>query len=110
LRLWGLQPFSDQCHAHSFCCCSDVQQERLSRLRSYHNRRRCEIPLELLEHLFCLICPDEMSRLAQKLEKQESSLSQSRNKPAQCGQATRELLHILDAGRRPHRFNHPDLF
>jgi hypothetical protein len=51
-----------------------------------------------------------MSRLAQKLEERESSLSQSRDKSAQRGQATRELLHILDADRRSHRFNRPNLF
>jgi hypothetical protein len=47
---------------------------------------------------------------AQKLEEWESLLSQSRDKPAQRGQATQELLHILDVGKRPHHFNHPDLF
>jgi hypothetical protein len=46
----------------------------------------------------------------QKLEKWKSPLSQSRDKSVQRGQATRELQHILDAGRRPHHFNRPDLF
>jgi hypothetical protein len=110
LRIWGLQPFGDQYHAHNFYCCGDVQQGRLSRLRSHHNRWRCEVPLELLEHLFCLVGPDERSGLAPKLEEQESPLSQSRDKLAQRDQATRELVHILDVGRRPYRFNHPDLF
>jgi hypothetical protein len=49
-------------------------------------------------------------RLVQKLEKWESPLNQSRDKLAQRGQATRELLHILDAGSRLHHFNRPDLF
>jgi hypothetical protein len=48
--------------------------------------------------------------LRKKLEEWESPLSQSRDKLAQRGQATHELLHILDVGRSPHHFNHPDLF
>jgi hypothetical protein len=63
-----------------------------------------------LERLFCLFCLDERSRLAQKFEKWESPLSQSRDKLAQRSQVTREVLHILDAGKRQHRFVCPDLF
>jgi hypothetical protein len=46
---------------------------------------------------------------SQKLEEWESLLSQSRDKPAQCNQASRELLHVLDVGRRPHCFDCLDL-
>jgi uncharacterized membrane protein len=75
LRLWGTRPLDDQYHAYNFYCCGDVQQERLSRLRSHHNRWRHEVPPELLERFFCLVSPDERSRLAQKLEERESPLS-----------------------------------
>jgi hypothetical protein len=39
------------------------------------------IPLELLEHLFCILDPDKRPKFSQKLEEWESPLSQSRNKP-----------------------------
>jgi hypothetical protein len=48
---------------------------------------------------------DEGSGLLQKLEEWESPLSQFREKLAQHSQATHEFLHILDAGRRPYRFD-----
>jgi hypothetical protein len=75
LRLWRLWALGDQYHAYTFYCCSDVQQERLSRLWSHHNQRRREVPLELLEHFFYLVSPDERFRLVQKLEEWESPLS-----------------------------------
>jgi hypothetical protein len=57
----------------------------------------------------CLLCLDEGPKLPQKLEEWESPLSQSRDKLAQCGQASRELLHILDMGGRSHCFDCLDL-
>jgi hypothetical protein len=44
-----------QCHAYGISSCHDVEQQRLTRIRGYHDRWPCEVLLELLECHFCLL-------------------------------------------------------
>jgi hypothetical protein len=80
----------------------DVEQQMLIGLQSYPYWQRCKVLVQLLECLICLLDPDKGSKLPQQLEEWESPLYQSRNKSAERGQASRELLDILDAGWWPH--------
>jgi hypothetical protein len=110
LFVWvGFRPLYDHHLTYGFSCCHDIERERLARLRSHHDQWRCKVPLELRKCLFCLLSPDKGSGHPQKLEEQESPLNQSRDKLTQRGEASRELLHIFDAGWRPHLFDRLDL-
>jgi hypothetical protein len=82
LVLAWLQPLSDQYHVYGVNCFRDVEQQRLTRLWSYHDWQRCEISLELLKCIFSFLCSDEGPELLQKLEEQESSIKQSTDKLA----------------------------
>jgi hypothetical protein len=62
LSFW-VRSLHHQHHAHDISCRHDVEQQRFTRFQGYHNQRRCEVPLELLECLFCLLCSDKRSRL-----------------------------------------------
>jgi hypothetical protein len=81
----------------------------LTGLRSYHDWQRCEVLLQLLEWLICLLSPDRGSGLLQQLEEWESPLCQSRDKLAEHGQASLELLNILGVGWHLHLFDCLDL-
>jgi hypothetical protein len=81
----------------------------LTELQSYHDWQWCQVLLWLLEWLICFFSLDKGSELLQQLEEWESPLYQYRDKLAECGQASCELLDILDIGWRPHLFNCLDL-
>jgi hypothetical protein len=81
----------------------------LTELWSYHDRQRRQLLLQLLECLIYLLGSEKGSELPQQLEEWESPLYQSRDKLAECGQSSHELLDILDAGWRPHLFDCLDL-
>jgi hypothetical protein len=95
----------NQHHAHNFSCSCDVGQQMLVGLRSHHDWQRRQVLLQLLESLICFFSLDKGFRLLQQPEERESPLCQSRDKLVERGQASRELLGILDAGWQQHHFN-----
>jgi hypothetical protein len=84
-------------------------QQRLTGLWSHHDWQQHRVLLQLLECLICFLGSHNEFRLLQQLEERESPLCQSRDKPVEHGQASRELLDILDAGWWPHHFDCLDL-
>jgi hypothetical protein len=71
----------------------------------YQNERGCEILLQVFEGLLCLLCPLELVLFLEELKERESPNTESRDKPAQSGHASHQLLYVMEALGQLH-FSH----
>src|SRR6185312_10562625 len=104
-----LHPFGDQHYADCLRRRSKIQKQRLTGLWCHQYWQRGEVLLQFLEGMFSLFGPRKWTGPPQELEEGEGSLSQPRYEAAKSSERSSKLLDVLDAARRPHRFDRLDL-
>jgi hypothetical protein len=65
--------------------------------RGYQSEWGSQILLQVFERLLCLLSPLELVLFLEEPKKRESPNTESRDKPAQSGHASHQLLHIVEA-------------
>jgi hypothetical protein len=68
----------------------------------YQSGWGCQILLQVFKDLLCLLSPLELVLFLEELKERESPNVKSRDKPAQSGHASHQLLHIMEALRQLH--------
>jgi hypothetical protein len=68
----------------------------------YQSGWGCQILLQVFEGLLCLLSPLKLVLILEELQETESPDAQSRDKLAQSGHASRQLLYIMEALGRLH--------
>jgi hypothetical protein len=62
----------------------------------------CQILLQFFEGLLCLLSPLELVLFLEELQEREYLDAESRDKPAQSGHASHQLLHVMEALEQLH--------
>jgi hypothetical protein len=63
----------------------------------YQSGWGCQILLQVFEGLLCLLSPLKLVLFLEELKERESPNTESRDKPAQSGHASCQLLHVMEA-------------